>query len=143
MTGRVFVDSNILIYAHEAEAGSRQKQASALIRKLWLERRGCLSTQVLQEFYVNVTRKAARPLPSALAREVLRSYAEWVQDPISPGTILRATEIAEANRLSFWDSLILAAAEQQGAAVVASEDLNHGQRIAGMRVVNPFLEELL
>ena len=94
---------------------------------------------MLQEFYVNVTKKLARPVSAAAAREIVRNYAIWVRQPLTPTTVLRASEIGEAYRLSFWDSLILAAAEQEGAAVLLSEDLSHGQTIAGIRVTNPFV----
>lgn len=139
MTGRVFVDSNLLIYAHDADAGPKQKQSAERLAGLWEDRTGCLSTQVLQEFYVNVTQKIKTPLSPGAAREVLRNYTVWVHSPLTPATVLRASEIAEAWKLSFWDSMIVAAAEQDGARELLTEDLNHGQVIAGVRIANPFL----
>lgn len=141
MTAKVFVDSNVLIYAHNADAGEKRDAAAALLRDLWAERRGCLSSQVLQEFYVNVTRKIRRPLTRAAAREVVRNYASWVEQAITPSTIVRASEIEELAQLSFWDGLIVAAAEAHRAREIASEDLQHGQVIAGMRVRNPFARD--
>ena len=139
MTGRVFVDSNILIYAHDLDAGTRHLRAAQHLKELWDSREGCLSTQVLQEFFVNVTRKIKTPLSRSAAREVVRNYSPWVKSWITPATIIRGSEIGEVWQLSFWDGMILAAAEQQKAGHLLTEDLSHGQVIAGVEVVNPFL----
>lgn len=138
MTGKVFVDSNVLIYAHDGDAGLKQKRAAERLDGLWDNGCGRLSTQVLQEFYTNVTRKIKRPLARSVAREVIRNYGIWVESAITPSTVVRASEISETWTISFWDSMILAAAEQDGADELLTEDLNHGQVIAGIRVVNPF-----
>jgi predicted nucleic acid-binding protein len=139
MIDTVFVDSNILIYAHDLDAGAKQQRAADRLWELWDTHAGRLSTQVLQEFYVNVTRKIKRPLSKSSAREVVRYYNAWVHSLITPGTVVRASEIGEAWGLSFWDGMILAAAEQSQAARLLSEDMNHGEVIAGVRIVNPFL----
>ena len=138
MTARAFVDSNILIYAHNADAGEKHRVAAALLRELWESREGRLSTQVLQEFYVNVTRKIRRPLARAPAREIVRDYSVWIEEPITAVTIARASELEEVARLSFWDSLILASAEAHRVKELVSEDLQHGQVIAGVQIRNPF-----
>ena len=138
MTGKVFVDSNVLIYAHDGDAGVKQQCAADRLDGLWRNGCGRLSTQVLQEFYTNVTRKIKRPLARSVAREVIRNYGIWVESAITPSTVVRASEISETWTISFWDSMILAAAEQDGADELLTEDLNHGQVIAGIRVVNPF-----
>ena len=88
MTVKAFVDSNILIYAHNADAGEKHRVAAALLRELWETRDGCLSTQILQEVYVNVTRKIKRPLRRAAAREIVRNYAPWVKEPIAAATVV-------------------------------------------------------
>lgn len=137
MSGAAFVDSNILIYAHDRDAGARRERARQLCEKLWQERSGCLSVQVLQEFYVTATRKLRAPVAKARARELVRAYSSWVVAPTTPATVLRATELSEAAEIGFWDALIVAAAEQSGADTLYSEDLNDGQVIAGVRVVNP------
>lgn len=137
MTGIAFVDSNLLIYAHDRDAGPKRELAMALLERLWSERSGILSVQVLQEFFVTVTRKLQTPVARARAREVIRAYAPWVTHPTTPETILRASELSETARIDFWDALIVAAAEQSGAETLYSEDLNDGQVIAGVRVVNP------
>jgi len=138
MTGMVFVDSNILIYAHDVEAGIRRERSADRLRELWESRTGCLSTQVLQEFYVNVTQKTRTPLSPTAAREVLRNYAPWVRTLITPATVLRASEISDTWHLSFWDSMIVAAAEQSEAEELLTEDLTHDPIVAGVRIVNPF-----
>ncbi len=139
MSDVTFVDTNVLIYAHDVDAGPKREAAIDGLRRLWVEDSGALSVQVLQEFYVNVTRKLASPLARATAREVVQSYGLWVRQPTSVATILRATDLAEMAQLSFWDALIVAAAEQAGATELLSEDLNAGQTIAGILIVNPFL----
>lgn len=135
MTDVVFVDTNILIYAHDRDAGEKRERAARALERLWDEQTGRLSVQVLQEFYVTVTQKLAGARASA--REVVRTYTPWVQYPTTPEIILRASEIAELSQLSFWDGLIVASAEQAGAALLYTEDLNAGQLIVGVKIVNP------
>ena len=94
---------------------------------------------MLQEFYVNVTRKIARPLTPAAARGIIRNYLAWRVEANEPSAVLRASEIGERNQLSFWDALIVASAARSGADRILSEDLNHGQVIEGIRIENPFL----
>ena len=137
----VFIDSNILICAYDSAAGKKREAAVLLLAELWQERRGVLSAQVLQEFFVNVTRKLSPPLKTAQARDAVRLYESWVRHDTSAAHVLRASEIMELARISFWDGLILAAAEAAGAEVLASEDLQNGQTIAGVTVMNPFARE--
>jgi predicted nucleic acid-binding protein len=138
MSGRIFVDTNILIYAHDLDAGSKRKIAVAIMEELWEHQTGVISTQVLQEFYVNVTRKISNPIPKTKARGIIENYRYWQVEQISPATILSASEIEERYMLSFWDSLIIAAASKANATRILTEDLNHGQVIAGILVENPF-----
>lgn len=135
----VFVDTNILIYAHDADAASKRSRAEAKLRNLWESRTGRLSVQVLQEFYVNVTRKLANPVARSTAREVVGTYGAWVHEPTTPDTVTRAIDIADLAQISFWDALIVASAEQAAATAIYSEDLNAGQSIAGIKIVNPLL----
>jgi predicted nucleic acid-binding protein len=141
MTVLRFVDTNVLIYAYDLDAGSKQATAAALIEQLWQDGNGVISVQVLQEFLVNVTRKIAIPLPLPQARELVRSYRVWVRQPNDVATTLRATELMELASLSFWDALIIASAEAAGCHELLSEDLNPNQTIAGVRIVNPFLPQ--
>lgn len=138
MSAEIFVDSNILIYAHDRDAGRKRRIASATLKELWGTHSGTLSTQVLQEFYVNVTRKIPQPLTSAQAREIIGNYCAWPVVTVVPEMVLRASEMEEEYRLSFWDALIVAAASRCGAAKILSEDLNAGQSIEGVLIENPF-----
>ncbi len=139
MSDKVFVDTNVLIYAHDVDAGAKHTVAAELVRDLWTTRLGVLSTQVLQEFYVNVTRKIPAPLPRAVARDIVTSYAVWQIEPIDVDRVREASELEERHRLSFWDALILVAARRGGAEKILSEDLNAGARTNGVLVVNPFV----
>lgn len=138
MTAPVFVDTNVLIYGHNVQAGRRNIVAREALAELWRSANGTLSTQVLQEFYVNVTRKIPVPLARAEARRLVRQYAVWPVVVVSPADVEAASEIEERHQLSFWDALIVVAARRGGATVLLSEDLGHEQVIAGVRVVNPF-----
>jgi predicted nucleic acid-binding protein len=139
MTDRVFVDTNVLIYAHDLDAGLKHNRAVSIVSDLWEKENGILSVQVLQEFYVNVTRKISRPLTPASARGVIQNYLAWHVETNEPSTVLLASEIGERNLLSFWDALIVASASKAGADRILSEDLNHGQVIEGILIENPFL----
>jgi predicted nucleic acid-binding protein len=137
MSAVVFVDSNILIYAHDLDAGVKRERAVAKLRELWDSGTGRLSIQVLQEFYVNATLKLNTPVARSTAREVIKTYGVWIHRATTIETVTRATEISDLVRISFWDALIVASAEEVDADELLSEDLNDGQAIAGIRVVNP------
>lgn len=137
MSGKTFVDTNILIYAHDIDAKDRHEAAKAALAELWNDRSGLLSTQVLQEFYVNVTRKISHPLAKSSARLVISTYAPWCVDT-GLSEITTAFRIEDENKISFWDALIVASAFKGGASRILSEDMNAGQKIAGMRIENPF-----
>lgn len=139
MSGRCFVDTNILLYAYDFEAGVKHKIAAEVLRGLWRNDAGALSTQVLQEFYVNVTAKISKPISPAQARTIISRYRVWPLEENNADSILRASEIQERFRLSFWDALIVAAAVKSGAKTLLSEDLNAGQVIEGVKIVNPLL----
>lgn len=135
-----FVDTNILIYAHDVDADDRHWRARKLVGELWESGLGMLSTQVLSEFYVNVTRKIPSPLDPATARALIEPYLSWrVQIP-GPESVLMASEIQQRHRISYWDALIIHAAASGGAAVLYSEDLNAGQIIEGVAIVNPLID---
>lgn len=134
---RTFVDTNILLYAYDIDAGEKHRRAREVLRHIWSQRTGALSTQVLQEFYVNATRKLRTPLERTQARQVLQTYAAWQVWAISASDVLEATRVEAAHRLSFWDALIVTAALGSGATLLLSEDLGDGQHIEGLRVENP------
>lgn len=137
MSGKTFVDTNVLIYAYDVDAPAKRRIAAAVLRDLWQRREGVLSTQVLQEFYVNVTRKIASPLPKMKARAIVDTYAVWSAETTT-AEIYTAFRIEDEAKVGFWDALILACAAKAGANRVLSEDLNAGQIISGVRIENPF-----
>lgn len=139
MSDIVFVDTNILVYAYDADAGVKRDRAIEKLRQLWETETGRISVQVLQEFYVNVTRKLKTTVARSTAREVVSAYSAWIREATTGETVLRATDIAELAQISFWDALIVAAAEQAGATQLLSEDLSDGQVIAGIKVINPLV----
>jgi len=139
MKDKVFLDTNILIYAHDRDAGLKHDMALSIIEKIWEEEMGIISTQVIQEFYVNVTRKIPNPITPVQARGIILNYFSWQVEAVEPQTILSASEIEEKYILSFWDSLIIATASQSEAGKILTEDLNHGQIIEGVLIENPFL----
>jgi predicted nucleic acid-binding protein len=137
MNARNFVDTNVLIYAHDVDAGAKHEVAKGVLHELWDQRTGVLSMQVLQEFYVNVTCKIASPLPKDRARLVVNSYAIWCIET-TPAEITAAFRIEDESKIGFWDALIVASAAKCGAVRILSEDLNAQQVIAGIRIENPF-----
>lgn len=138
MSDKTFVDTNVLLYAHDADAGKKHHVAKNVLAHLWEGRTGVLSLQVLQEFYVNVTRKIPVPLPREIARDVVRSYSLWCTET-TPAEISAAFRIEDDSRIGFWDALIISCAAKSGASRILSEDLNAGQRISGILVENPFV----
>ena len=137
MNDKSFIDTNVLIYAHDVDAGEKRAIARDLLRELWSERTGVLSMQVLQEFYVNVTRKIASPLSRDLARRIVGAYETWCVET-TPKEMTTAFQIEEESRIGFWDALIVASAARSGALRIFSEDLNAGQKIYGISIENPF-----
>lgn len=126
MSDKTFVDTNVLIYAHDIDAGRKHGIAKVVLRELWADRTGILSTQVLQEFYVNATRKIRTPLPTPAARSVVSTYAAWCVDGITPADVTAAFQIEDDANVNFWDALIVAVAARSGATRLLSEDLNPG-----------------
>lgn len=135
---KTFVDTNVLVYAHDANAGNRRAAARALLTELWDNRSGSLSTQVLQEFYAVVTRKFKPPMERAKARAIVAAYGEWCDVATQPQLIVAASRLEEEHTLSFWDSLIVQAAIHAGADRLVSEDLQDGRRFGALTIENPF-----
>jgi predicted nucleic acid-binding protein len=138
MNGRVFVDTNILVYAHDESAGPKHERASALLEQIWNSGEGVLSTQVLQEFCVSIRRKAARPLAAEQLRQLISDYLSWEIVINTPQSVIQALELEQTFQISFWDALILQAADTSGASVLYSEDFSGGRSYGSVRVINPF-----
>jgi predicted nucleic acid-binding protein len=133
-----FVDTNILVYAEDREAKSKHDIARDLVLGLWNDRQGVLSVQVLQEFYVTVTRKLKKPLRAATALDVVREYLTWTVVENTGNLLVQAAELQQRAQLSFWDAMVVQAAIQAGCDRLYTEDLNAGQRFGSVLVVNPF-----
>ncbi|MCS5695349.1 PIN domain-containing protein [Desulfofundulus thermocisternus] len=142
MTGknsnRQFVDTNVLVYAHDLSAGEKHVRAKALVEELWQSGEGCLSVQVLQEFYVTVTQKARRPLAPETASRIVEYLSNWHVHTPNVGDVLEAIRIHQRYAISFWDAMIIRSAAALGCKVIWSEDMNPGQYYVEVKVINPF-----
>jgi predicted nucleic acid-binding protein len=135
---KIFVDTNVLVYGHDADADQKHVVARGILEELWDQHVGVLSVQVLQEFYVTMTRKVLHPLPPNKVRNIIQDYFSWhieVNDPLS---VLVASRIEGNYRISFWDALIVTAALRAKAVKIFTEDLQAGQIIEGILIENPF-----
>lgn len=133
-----FVDTNVLIYAEDRDAGERHEIARDLVVELWNSRKGVVSVQVLQEFYVNITRKGKKPLSASKALEIVREYLTWEVVENTPGLLIASIELHQKAHLSFWDASIVQAAVESGCTRLYTEDLNAGQRFGKLVLENPF-----
>ena len=142
MSDKYFVDTNILVYAHDRSAGVKHQRAQMLLEQLWDSGQGVLSTQVLQELCINLRRKVSDPRPMEEVRLLIRDYATWEVIINTPESVLQALDIEMRYMTSFWDALILQAAESAGASILYSEDLATGQRYGAIQIVNPLIDPL-
>jgi predicted nucleic acid-binding protein len=135
---REFVDTNVLVYAFDASAGTKKAAAERLLAGLWETENGCLSVQVLQEFFVTVTRKVAAPLSLDEAADRVREFGAWRVFAPAVEDVLAAIALQKKSRLSFWDAMVVHAAAETGADVLWTEDLTDGQVLRGVVIRNPF-----
>jgi predicted nucleic acid-binding protein len=133
-----FVDTNVLVYALAADDRKRSPAAQELLRELMRTQTLHTSTQVLQELFVTVTRKVRTPLTAGQALRYLDQIAAWPVAVLDYGAVRAAIELGSTRSLSFWDALVVVAAAQSGAKRLYTEDLQDGQIILGVEVVNPF-----
>ena len=140
MIVKAFVDTNVLVYAYDRASGAKRELARGLLEALRNEGRGVLSTQVLQEFYVNVRRNARPPVSQDDARALVSDYLAWEPVVNDGASVLEAIDVGHRYQLSFRDALIVVSARKAGASVLYSEDLNHGQTFESVQVLNPLLE---
>ncbi len=138
--GRFFVDTNLLVYAYDSSAGRKRKASSEILSLLWQHRTGILSTQVLQEFFVSLTQKVRNPILPETAREIVSDLLRWPLVVNDGKNILRAIDFQVKYHFSFWDSLIVQAAVTSRSQYLLSEDLQDGQVIESVTILNPFLE---
>jgi predicted nucleic acid-binding protein len=136
---RQFVDTNVLVYAHDVTAGDKHDRARALVGDLWETREGCLSVQILQEFFVTTTRKIPKPLDVPAAARIVDDLAHWHVHAPAAADVLAAIGIHQRTGASFWDAMILRSAKELGCQTLHSEDLNPGGQYENVQVRNPFL----
>jgi predicted nucleic acid-binding protein len=141
MKDKVFLDTNIIVYAHDRSSGDKYAVAREIMDYLWESRRGVISVQVLQEFFVCVTQKILKPLLIKNARIILEYLSTWDVVANDKYITLKAIDIQERYRFSFWDSIIIQAAIQGQARILLSEDLPDGQVVKDLKILNPFSEE--
>ncbi|MBS3819955.1 PIN domain-containing protein [bacterium] len=137
---KVFLDTNIIVYAYDISAGEKHETARKIIIDLWDSGLGLVSTQVLQELFVTVTQKIPGPLDIKLAKEIVNDLLKWEVVVNDGDDILEAIEIQSEHNYSFWDSMIIQAAVRGGANILLTEDLDHGLTIEGITIQNPFLK---
>ena len=138
---RVFVDTNILVYAYDSSARDKHEIAKKEIAGLWNSGQGLISTQVLQELYVTITKKVLRPVESDLARMIIQDFLQWKVVINDGQSILEAIDIQNKHKFDFWDAMVVQAAIKGEAAVLLSEDFESGRTIDGIRFRNPFLDQ--
>ncbi len=138
---KIFTDTNVIIYAYDISAGQKHEIAKGIIMDLWNSGLGVLSTQVLQEFFVTVTRKIKKPLDIQAAKRIVHDLTKWDLVVVDGETILGAIDVHHEYRYSFWDSMVIQAAMTAGATLLLSEDLSDGQTIAGVKIHNPFTQK--
>ncbi|RMF83822.1 MAG: PIN domain-containing protein [Nitrospirae bacterium] len=138
MAALFFVDSNLLLYRRDASEPAKQPLAATWLEALWRTRRGRISLQVLEEFYFVATHRLRPGLPREEARQEVRELVTWRPLPITASLVAAAWVVEERYRFSFWDSLIIAAARESGCRYLLTEDLQGGQEVDGVQVVDPF-----
>ena len=141
MKDKIFLDTNIIVYAHDRSSGDKHADAREIMDYLWENRKGVISVQVLQEFFVCVTKKIFKSLSIKNARDILEYLSTWDVVANDKHITLKAIDIQERYQFSFWDSLIIQAAIQGQARIVLSEDLPGGQVVKDLKILNPFTEE--
>jgi predicted nucleic acid-binding protein len=134
----IFLDTNILVYAYDVSSGKKHDIAKNIVADLWNFRTGVLSIQVLQEFFINITKKIPKPLDIKTARDIIRDFLLWEVADNDGELLLAAIDVQVKYHYSFWDSLIIAAAIKSGASILLTEDLNNRQIIEGVLIKNPF-----
>lgn len=142
MSGKCFVDTDILVYAHDRSAGARHLRAQMLLERLWDSGWGVVSTQVLDELCIHFCRNADNPPPVEEVRLLIRDYSTWEVVPSTPEGVQAALEIVMRHKVHFWDALILEAAQRAGVSILYSEHLATQPRYGEILVVNPLVEPI-
>jgi predicted nucleic acid-binding protein len=140
MTAKFFVDTNVLVYARDAAEVIKHPRAKDWLNFIWSSRNGCVSCQVLHEYYSVMRSKLSKGIPRSEARTHVSALLAW--QVVAPDEVIKAAwQMEDAYQLSWWDSLIVGAAKVGGCAYLLSEDFSAGQDYDGVRVINPFATE--
>ena len=137
----VFFDTKALVYANDTGAPEKRSRARKLIHEAVVSGTGSISTQVLAEFWVTVTRKLKTPLALETAREQIVLFSAFHVQAVDQSTVLEAIRLQERYQISYWDAQIIASARFAKATLLYSEDLQHGAEYEGIRIQNPFLQQ--
>ena len=137
---KTFIDTHIIIYAYDVTAGIKHTTARTILSDLWNSGLGVISTQVLQEFFVNVVHKIPKPMDKQQAKEIVQDLLKWHVVVNTGDAIIEAIDIHLKFGYSFWDSMIIEAAIKGGAAILISEDFQNGQVVHGVTIKNPFYQ---
>ena len=135
---RIFVDTSVLIHAHDLDSGLKRAIAEQVLKQLWQDETGVLSTQVLQEFYAALTSGIASPVPRRAARDLIHAYSVWPVMALDAADVLAASDFEERYRMSFRDALVVVAARKSGATLLLSDTLQPYRPITGLELQNPF-----
>jgi len=135
---REFVDANVLVYAFDSSAARKRPAAQQLLERLWESGTGCVSVQVLQEFFVTITKKVPKPLPVADAKARISEFAAWTVFVPTADDIVAAIDLQTQAKIGFWDAMVVLAAAESECDVLWTEDLNDGQLLRGVRIRDPF-----
>jgi predicted nucleic acid-binding protein len=140
-TSSVFVDTNVILYAFDPREPDKQSRSRDWLRACWLRRCGRISNQVVNEFYANARGRFSRFVSPEEARVEVRRYQQWKPWSIDFATVETAWAVESRFQVSYWDALMVAAAQHMGCSLLLTEDLQHGQRFEQLRVINPFLAD--
>ena len=135
---KIFIDTNVLVHAHDLDSGLRRAIAEHVLKQLWQDETGVLSTQVLQEFYAALTTGIASPVPRRAARDLIHAYSVWPVVTLDAAGVQAASDVEERYRLSFRDALIVVAARKSGATLLLSDTVQPYRPITGLALQNPF-----
>ena len=135
---KIFVDTSVLVHAHDLDSGLKRAIAEHVLKQLWQDETGVLSTQVLQEFYTALTSGIASPVPRRAARDLIHAYSVWPVITLHAADVLAASDFEERYRLNFRDAQIVVAARKSGATLLLSDSLQPYRPIAGLELQNPF-----
>jgi predicted nucleic acid-binding protein len=135
---KIFVDTSVLVHAHDLDSGLRRAIAEHVLKQLWQDETGVLSTQVLQEFYAALTTGIASPVPRRAARDLIHAYSVWPVVTLDAADVQAASDVEERYRLSFRDAMIVVAAQKTGATLLLSDTLQPYRPITGLELQNPF-----